>query len=202
MINYIIGKLVEIDENQLVIENNGIAYEVYFPKSNIRNLPNVGEELKIYTYMAVKEDDISLYGFFTKEDKKMFMLLITVSGVGPKGAMATISNFGFSELVKIILASDAKKISSVPSIGSKTASKIIIELSDKIKKLNFASSNDLIKESNEYNEKIIGIQNEVIEALCSLGYQKKTATELVNSLDVNENTKADELLKLALKRKE
>lgn len=200
MINYIVGKLVEIDDSQLVVENNEIAYEIFFPKSNIRNLPNIGEEVKIYTYMVVKEDDISLYGFFTKEDKKMFMLLITVNGVGPKVAMAIISNFGFSELVKIILASDAKKIASVSSVGSKTASKIIIELSDKIKKLDFDVATDLIKENNEYDEKITNIQNEVIEALCSLGYQKKPATELVKSLDVTEDTTADELLKLALKR--
>ena len=199
MINYIIGKLVDVDEDKLIIDNSNIAFEMYFPKSNIRNLPEIGQEVKIYTYMAVKEDDISLYGFFTKEDKQMFMKLITVSGVGPKGALSIISAFGFSELVKIISNADAKSISTVSGIGSKTASKIIIELSDKIKKLNFTSGIDLIKENNAYSDKITKVQDEVIEALCSLGYQKKSATDMVRSIDIDENTTADELLKIALK---
>ena len=199
MINYIIGKLVDVDEDKLIIDNSNIAFEMYFPKSNIRNLPEIGQEVKIYTYMAVKEDDISLYGFFTKEDKQMFMKLITVSGVGPKGALSIISAFGFSELVKIISNADAKSISTVSGIGSKTASKIIIELSDKIKKLNFTSGIDLIKENNAYSDKITKVQDEVIEALCSLGYQKKFATDMVRSIDIDENTTADELLKIALK---
>lgn len=201
MINYIVGKLVEVDDNKLVLENNGLAYELFFPKSNLMNLPEIGEELKIYTYMSVKEDDVSLYGFFTKEDKKMFMLLITVSGVGPKGAMNIISSFSFPELIKIIANNDAKSISSVPSIGNKTASKIIIELSDKIKKLSFSSSLDFTKDTNIANEKLISIRDEVVEALCSLGYQKKVAIDLVKSIEVTEDTTPDELLKLALKRK-
>lgn len=199
MYNYIFGKLVDIDENKIVVENNNIGYEIFIPTSNIHLLPQIDEEIKVYTYLLVKEDDMSLYGFINEEDKKMFLLLITVSGVGPKGALSIISNYSFNELIQIISNGDNIKISKVSGIGNKTASKIIIELSDKIKKLKYHYQIDDNNLSDSNSTNISNVQKEVIEALCNLGYQKKSAIDLVHSIKCTDDISADELLKLALK---
>ena len=200
MINYICGKYIGLVGNQLIIENNGIGYDMLIPMSNIKNLPNINCDIKVYTYMIVKEDDISLYGFLNEDDRNVFLMLITVNGVGPKGALSIISTLGFTDTIKAIKSQDTKKISSIQGIGSKTASKIVIELSDKIKKLNLTDSIDTTKINNEKNEKINMIKNEVIEALIVLGYQKKSATDLVNKFECDEDMTSDELLKLILKK--
>ena len=200
MINYIVGKLVEVNDNIIIVDNNNIGYEIFFPVSNIRNLPEIGNEVKIYIYMSVKEDSITFYGFFTKEDREIFLKLITVNGVGPKGALNIISNFGFNSLVKIIKSSDSKKISEVPGIGQKTASKIIIELSDKIDKIITNSGKNLINDSIDDNDNINIVINDTVEALCTLGYQKKQAVDIIKKLKFDNSITSDELLKLALRK--
>ncbi len=200
MINYIKGTFIESSSNKIVVENNGIAYDMYFPISNMANLPLENSEIKVHTYMSVREDDISLYGFLTEEDRDVFLMLLTVNGVGPKGALNIISTFGFNETVKLIARGDNKKLAQVKGLGQKTASKIIIELSDKIKKVNIGNAKDFIKENNEVNEKINSVKEEVVEALVSLGHQKKAAIDMVNSIQCNENMEAQELLKMVLKQ--
>ena len=200
MINYICGKYIGLVGNQLIIENNGIGYDMLIPISNVRNLPDINSDIKVYTYMIVKEDDISLYGFLNEDDRNVFLLLITVNGVGPKGALSIISTLGFTDTIKAIKTADAKKISSIQGIGTKTASKIVIELSDKIKKLVLSDSIDTTKINNEEDERIKNVKNEVIEALVVLGYQKKSATDLVNKFEYDKNITSDELLKLILKK--
>ncbi len=200
MINYICGKYIGLAGNQLIVENNGIGYDMLIPISNIRNLPDINCDIKVYTYMIVKEDDISLYGFLNEDDRNVFLLLITVNGVGPKGALSIISTLGFTDTIKAIKTADTKKISSIQGIGTKTASKIVIELSDKIKKLVLTDSIDTTKINNENDEKVKKVKSEVIEALVVLGYQKKAATDLVNGFDFDKDITADELLKLILKK--
>ena len=200
MINYICGKYIGLAGNQLIVENNGIGYDMLIPISNIRNLPDINCDIKVYTYMIVKEDDISLYGFLNEDDRNVFLLLITVNGVGPKGALSIISTLGFTDTIKAIKTADTKKISSIQGIGTKTASKIVIELSDKIKKLVLTDSIDITKINNENDEKVKKVKSEVIEALVVLGYQKKVATDLVNGFDFDKDITADELLKLILKK--
>lgn len=200
MINYIKGTFIESSSNKIVVENNGIAYDMYFPVSNMANLPLENSEIKVYTYMSVREDDISLYGFLTEEDRDVFLMLLTVNGVGPKGALNIISTFGFNETVKLIARGDNKKLAQVKGLGQKTASKIIIELSDKIKKVNIGNAKDFIRENNVVNEKINRVKEEVVEALVSLGHQKKAAIDMVNSIQCNENMEAQELLKMVLKQ--
>lgn len=200
MINYIKGIFIESTSEKIIVENNGIAYDMFFPASNMANLPVENSEIKVYTYMSVREDDISLYGFLTEEDRDVFLMLLTVNGVGPKGALNIISTFGFNETVRLITKGDNKKLSEVKGLGQKTASKIIIELSDKIKKINIGNTKDFIKENNEVNEKINLIKEEVVEALVSLGHQKKAAVDMVSSIHCDENMRADELLKMVLKQ--
>ena len=199
MINFINGKLKEVLDNKIVVETCGVGYDIFFPSSNMKNLPEIDSEIKVYTYMHVKEDEMSLYGFLTREDKEMYLKLLT--GVGPKGALNIISSLGFSTLMKAISSEDSKLIASVPGIGSKTASKICIELGDKIRKMNFEGKVDLIKANNEENTKISVIKDEVVEALKKLGYKEVKARELLANIDITGNETASDILKLALKYK-
>ena len=201
MINFINGKLKEILENRIVVETSGVGYDIFFPVSNFKNLPALNENIKVFTYMHVKEDEMSLYGFLTREDKEMFLKLLTVNGVGPKGALNIISTLGFSTLMKAISNDDSKLISSVGGIGSKTASKICIELGDKVRKMSFEGKVDIIKTNNEINSKVNAIKDEAVEALVKLGYKESRARELISTLNLVGDETASDILKLALKNK-
>ena len=100
MINFVSGKLKEVLQDSIIVETSGIGFGIFFPASNFKNLPEIDNEIKVYTYMNVKEDELSLYGFLTREDREMFLKLLTVSGVGPKGALNIISTLGFLHLLK------------------------------------------------------------------------------------------------------
>ena len=201
MISFINGKLKEVSDNKIVVETGGVGYDIFFPASNVKNLPNLDEDIKVYTYMHVKEEEMSLYGFLTKEDKEMFLRLLIVNGVGPKGALNIISTLGFSTLIKAISTEDSKLISSVPGIGTKTASKICIELGDRVRKLNFEGKIDIIKKNNEENKKINDVKDEVVEALIKLGYKENKAREMVSALDIKGDEETGELLSKVFKGK-
>lgn len=201
MINFINGKLKEVLQDSIVVETSGIGFGIYFPVSNMANLPKLDSEIKVFTYMNVKEDEMSLYGFLTREDREMFLKLLTVNGVGPKGALNIISTLGFSTLIKAISSEDSKLISQVQGIGAKTASKICIELGDKVRKMNFEGKLDIIKKNNEINSKVNAIKDEVAEAMIKLGFKENRAREIIASLEISGEETASELLKLALKHK-
>ena len=201
MINFLNGKLKEVLQDQIVVETGGIGFGIYFPASNFANLPSIDSDIKVFTYMHVKEDEMSLYGFLTREDREMFLKLLTVSGVGPKGALNIISNLGFSTLMKAIASEDSKLISSVQGIGSKTASKICIELGDKVRKMNFEGKIDIIKQNNTENEKINALKDEVAEAMVKLGFKEAKAREILSGISIKGDESASDILKLALKAK-
>lgn len=199
MISSIKGNLIEINENNVVVEVNDIGFLVFIPTSSFTELPKIGEELRLFTYMNVKEDEISFYGFLKKEDREMFLRLISVNGVGPKGALNIISNFGYERLINIISNEDSKLLSTVSGIGSKTASKICIELADKVRKLRFGNKVNKDKFSNGSNNKINSIRDEVIIALTKLGYKESKVKDIVLSIEINENEKVSDILKEVLK---
>lgn len=199
MISSIKGNLIEINENNVVVEVNNVGFLVFIPTSSFTELPKVGEELRLFTYMNVKEDEISLYGFLEKEDREMFLRLISVNGVGPKGALNIISNFGYEKLINIISNEDSKLLSTVSGIGSKTASKICIELADKIRKLRFGNKINKDKFTNGSNDKINNIRDEVVLALTKLGYKESKAKDIVLSIEIDENEKVSDILKEVLK---
>ncbi len=199
MINFVSGKLREILADKIVVEANGIGFGIYFPASNFVNLPELDSDIKVFTYMHVKEDEMSLYGFLTREDREMFLKLLTVNGVGPKGALNIISKLGFSTLMKAIANEDSKLISSVSGIGSKTASKICIELGDKVRKMNFEGKIDIIKQNNSENKKFNVVKDEVAEAMVKLGFKEAKAREILNNLNLSGEETASDILKLALK---
>lgn len=194
MINYIVGKLVEKETNRIILDKDGLAFDIYFPLTSMYNI-NIGDEIKVYIHMAFSQDDISMYGFLTKEDKEMFEYLLIVNRLGPKGAMNIISNLGSEKIKNAIIKKDSKAFSSISGIGSKVADKIIIELADKVKSMQVADIGEDYS-SNKY----LQIQNEAIEALVALGYTKKTAESLVSKVELTEDMKSDELIKLALKK--
>ncbi|NLK74628.1 MAG: Holliday junction branch migration protein RuvA [Clostridiales bacterium] len=203
MISYLKGELTEINESYIVIEVGNIGYEVALPASSIMELPPRGSAVKIYTYMHVREDAIGLFGFLTKDDMEMFRLLITVNGIGPRTALGILSAITADELRFAILAEDVKKISKAPGIGNKTASKMILELKDKIK-LEDAFEKQLInketKKSNGNTNRILGLRDEAIQALTVLGYSSSDAFKIVSGIDIEEDMQVEDILKLSLKR--
>jgi len=200
MIGYLKGELEEIKESYVVIEVGNIGYEVYLPSSSILELPSKGTTVKLYTYLHVREDAIGLFGFLTKDDLEMFKLLITVNGIGPKGALGILSAISADEIRFAVLAEDAKTIAKAPGIGNKTASKLILELKDKFK-LETAFEQKLINQAEKREASgIFGKKEEAIQALTVLGYSGSEALKIVNQIDITEEMTSEELLKLCLKK--
>ena len=195
MFNYIKGILEIKKEPYIVVENNGIGYEINISNNTLCGLPNEGEDVKIYTYFQVREDGISLYGFATMEEKRMFMDLISVSGVGPKMALQILSGVRLNDLGVAILSADISMLSKIKGCGKKTAERIIVELKDKIDAFGYAMDSDLPLSNTQYNE---GIISEVCEILVSLGLNKAEALK-VAKLNYKDNLSVEELLQNSLK---
>ena len=200
MIGYLKGELSEIKESYVVLEVGNIGYEVYLPSNSIMQLPSRGSEVKIYTYLHVREDAMNLFGFLTKDDLEMFKLLITVNGIGPKGALGILSFISADDIRFAVLAEDAKTIAKAPGIGNKTASKLILELKDKFK-LETAFEQRLINQiDNRTGSDIINKKEEAVQALTVLGYSGSDAMKIVNQIDITESMTSEEILKLCLKK--
>ena len=128
MISYIRGELVSIEDDKVIVDVNGVGFGIFMPAQSMNLLPSIGEEVKLHTYMNVREDAMQLYGFLTRDDLQVFKLVIGVSGIGPKGGLGILSKLSADELRFAVMAHDVKTISSAPGIGKKTAEKLIIEL--------------------------------------------------------------------------
>lgn len=202
MIAYLKGKLADIAEENVVLEVNNIGYNVKITGRTLGMLPPVGEEIKIYTYTYVREDAIHLYGFLTRDDLSMFKLLITVNGIGPKGALAVLSVMDADELRFAIISGDAKAISKAPGIGGKTAERAILDLKDKVS----IEDSFVNKESERYQEGMGGageaeaVIKEAAEALTALGYSASEALRAVKQVENAGDLSVEEVLKLALKK--
>lgn len=169
MINYIIGKVVEKDENMLVVQANNIGYEIQVSSHTIDTLSLDSENVKILTYMQVKEDGISLFGFVSREEKAMFLKLIDVSGIGPKLAITILSNITISELVSAIINQDVKMLCTVKGLGKKTAERLLVELKDQT----MPNLDVIAKDSINFNA-----IDQATDALVSLGVGKNEAYRL------------------------
>ncbi len=198
MISYIKGELVEVTENSIVLDHNGMGFSIMMPGSILDKLPCVGSELKVHTYLYVKEDILDLYGFLTRDDLKIFKLLITVNGIGPKGALAILSAFSPDDLRFAVLAGDAKTISKAPGIGSKTAQKLIIELKDKLKIEDVldGTGEGYVSQDNMADTAAA----EAVMALTSLGYSAADATRAVRMVENAQDMDSEAILKAALKK--
>ena len=197
MITYVKGELVEINDNNIVVECYGIGYEIMVPSSVLSGLPSIGDMVKIFTYQNVKEDALDLYGFLTKDDLTIFKLLITVNGIGPKGALNILTVISPDELRLAVLSDDVKAIQKAPGIGGKTAQKLIIELKDKL------SIEDVITKGATRIDVALPSQSardEAIEALVSLGYSSSEAIRAVRAVADADSMESEQLLKAALKQ--
>ena len=199
MISYIRGELITIEEDKVILDVNGVGFGIYMPAQALGLLPSVGEEVRLHTYMNVREDAIQLYGFLTRDDLKVFKLVIGVSGIGPKGGLSILSQMSPDDLRFAVMANDAKTIAKAPGIGKKTAEKLIIELKDKLdiedvlnRDVEDVSAVSSVSASNE-------VQAEAIQALVALGYGSTEATRAVKKVSINEDTTVEDLLKVALK---
>ncbi len=195
MFAYIKGILEIKESNYIVIDINGLGYKVFMSQNNIDNIGNIGDSVKVYTYVRVREDDISIYGFITQEQLKMFELLISVSGVGAKSALVMISCIEPSEFAIAVISGNVKVLTKVPGIGNKSAQRIILELKDKLKEeqLETENSNNLKLKERDNSENI----NEAISGLMVLGYSKRDIEKAFEHLDVD-NLSIEDLIKKGL----
>lgn len=200
MIHFIKGILDTVSENQIVVENQGIGFEIMVPLSVVSALPQTGNDVKIYTYMYVREDCQQLFGFLTKDELAMFKLLITVSGIGPKGALGILSVMDADALRFAILADDAVSIAKAPGIGRKTAGKLILELKDK---MDFEQAVEGVLDKGAAGGAVSrdagSAANEAVQALVALGYTGAEAMKAVKKVDVTPDMTVEDILKAGLK---
>ena len=198
MYAYIKGEIVDISEDNVVLECHDIGYNIKVPFSVIQQLPGIGSQVRIYTYTCVREDAFILYGFLTKDDLWIFKKLITVNGIGPKGALGSLSVISADELRFAIIAGDSKAISKAPGIGAKSAERIILDLKDKITlEPDRIDQNDTIATSADSVNS--DARNEAIEAMTALGYSPSEALKAVKQITVTDDMDAGAILKAALK---
>ncbi len=200
MISYIKGELTEVFEDTVVVETNGIGYNIRVPGSVLDRLPSVGSSVRIYTYLYVKEDAMNLFGFLNRDDLSVFKLLLNVSGIGPKGALAILSTIGPDDLRFAVLSEDVKTISSAPGIGAKTAKRLIIELKDKLKLAEVFETALANKEEASSENDVLLARNEAVEALVALGYASAQAMKAVQQVENAEEKDSEQILKEALKK--
>lgn len=192
MLSYIKGILKIKTNGYIVVETAGIGYKIFMPQSTITKVGNLDNEIQVYTYMRVKEDEISLYGFLNNEELRMFELLISVSGIGAKGALNILSNITPSQFALAVITNNVAILKKIPGIGPKTAQRAILELKDKLKKEQEIS----ISEEEEINtmQKVIKedeIVSEAINALQVLGYTKRETIEALQNIDLTTLTVED-----------
>lgn len=196
MYSYIIGKVVNKFKNILILENNNIGYEIYMTEIALSEL-NIDEEAKIYTYYNVSQDNISLFGFKNLEEKKMFENLISVSKIGAKTAIGILSSISTAEFAIAIITNDISRLSKLPGIGKKTAQRIVLEITDKVKTEEIIFTEDKEQKSNEQYVTVSEKEKDVVEALKVLGYNIKEIENIMKSLDINSST--EDMIKQALK---
>lgn len=193
MYAYISGKIADKANNYIVIDNGGMGYKIFMSPSVIEKLPDVGEFQKIHTYYYVREDVISLYGFLTNEELRMFELLLSVSGIGAKSAIQILSSITPSSFALAVISNDVSKIVKIPGIGNKTAARIILELKDKLKTEQAISKNEQVKEAIHESEK----DTEAVVALQVLGYTRKEIEKALEKFET-QNLTVEEIIKKAL----
>lgn len=198
MIAFVKGNLADVESDRVIIDVGGIGYNVFVSSYTIGRLPLEGNVVKLYTYLNVKEDLMQLYGFLTKDELRIFKLLIAVNGIGPKGGLGILSYLTPDDLRFAVMANDVKAISAAPGIGKKTAEKLILELKDQLGTIETTEAVDA--------ERITGnftlskeMQTEAVQALVALGYGSTEALRAVTNVMTDQEESVEEILKKALK---
>lgn len=197
MLAYVKGILAEKEAGYIVIDVGGLGYKILMTSTDILKLGEIDSEIKVHTYYKVREDDISIYGFISKEELRMFEILISASGIGTKSALSILDNIEPSDFALAIITNDVSKIVKLPGIGQKTAQRMILELKDKI------NTEEAINKANEIkgkakDKKQTQNNEEAVSALQILGYNKKDIEKVMDEIDIS-NMKIENIIKNALK---
>lgn len=198
MIAYISGALVSVGENYIVIDNHGMGYRIFVSGKFLEHIPAYGTQIKIYTHMYIREDELTLYGFHSEEELSVFRILIGISGVGPKVAMAILTALTIQELQLAVISEDAKTISKANGVGAKGASRIILELKDKLKMedmMDAAYEQSIVQDTQDLNA-----ARDAILALVNLGYSNSEAALAVKKIGDTSQMDIESILKAALKK--
>ena len=198
MFSYIKGLLAEVFEDVIVVETGGIGWNIHVPLSVLDRLPRVGQEVKVYTFFQVREDAMSLYGFLTRQDLKMFRQLLGVNGIGPRGALGLLSALRPDDLRLAIISGDVKAISRAPGIGSKTAQRLILDLKDRISVDEMIPRQEAALEAKSRGG-LGEAGNEAVSALVALGYSAMEASRAVRQVEITESMTTEDVLKASLK---
>ncbi len=195
MIGFLVGTIEEKFENYLLLDVNGVGYELLISNNTLVALPEINETTKVLTYLQVKEDGVALYGFATKEEKQIFMQIITVSGVGPKMAIGILSGMKISDLILAIKREDVTLLSKIKGLGRKTAERICLELKDKVNAVGIEADLFNYNEVVNINESAL---NDAVDTLISLGVNKNEAYKIARANASNDAT-AEEIIMKSLK---
>jgi len=198
MIAFIRGTLTDIDGNVIIVDNNGIGYGVNSSMNTISSLPAIGSEIKLNTKLIPKEDSLTLYGFYDKEELKMFELLLSVSGIGPKGALAILSSMTVSDIRFAVAGGDSKAFAKVPGVGKKTAERAIIDLKDKVDIVDAFEGK--LSAGQAKIATTSTVKEEVLEALVALGYSPSNAARALDKMTITDSTTTEQLLSDTLKQ--
>lgn len=198
MYAYFNGVITEKEADHLIIEVNQIGYYIHIAEGMMAKFSDVGQSCKVYTYTSVREDAFWLYGFSDREELKLFKLLITVSGIGPKAAMGLLSLMDVSSIQMAILSGDTKLLSKAPGVGAKSASRIVLELKDKVSPEDILG-HEVLSENKE-SASIARLKSEAGEALTSLGYSVSDAYRVLSSITISEDSRVEEIIKEALRK--
>ena len=199
VISYIKGILTEKEEDRVTVEAGQVGFMIQVPLSVLEKLPPLGSEVRIYTYMQVREDDISLFGFLDRNDLRMFRDLLSVSGVGPKGALAILGALDPGALRSAIFLADDKAIARAPGIGIKTAKRIVLELKDKVKQEDILDIPAPDTAGEAADPEAPSAAREAIQALVALGYSTAEASRAVGRVEVAPDMDSEAVLKASLR---
>lgn len=204
MFEYICGKLSVKKIDYVALDINGLAYKIYISLKTFEKMSNIESTEKLYIHTNVKEDDISLYGFKTQNERELFKALISVNGVGPKLAIAILSTFNTKEIVDIILENEPKIFIKVPGLGIKKAQKIILDLKDKVKKIEFSEiineNSNTLNGNNTSSSEILLMKEDLKLALESLGYADTDVSKWIKNDELIKIKNIGEAIKIILKR--
>lgn len=202
MLAYVKGELVQKQIGYVVIDVGGLGYKIFMSEPSIDEIGNIGDEVKVHTYYKVSEDDISLFGFNTQEELRMFELLISVSGIGAKTAIAMLACIEPSQFALAVISDDIDTLKKIPGVGPKSAQRIVLELKDKMKKeQQIAELTNATLEQKSKIKKVIVADSKVqeaIDALQVLGYTKKDVEKALEQIDTAE-LKVEDIIKKALR---
>jgi len=197
MIAHLTGILFSKSPQSVVLDTAGVGYQIFVPLSTFYQLPDEMEKISLHVYTHVREDMLQLFGFQTKTEKEIFLLLISVSGIGPKLALNILSGIGIEELLSAIMSADSERISAIPGVGKKTSQRITLELKEKVSDI-FEGRELLPREKVQIRNK--EIFDDALSALINLGYPSKSAKIVIENVLRNDNDiNLDTLLKEALR---